>query len=314
MKQLDAAFLRQIIDTAPDGIVICDAQSPEYPVIHVNTAFEAMTGYAASELLGGNLRVLQAADRDQDGRRRMREALLRGDECRVMVRNYRKNGDLFWNEIYLQPLRNSDGALTHYVGFHRDASSRLKSVDRGPEGLPVWLREDRVSGLSSRPWFDELLSREWRIARRENRPLTLVLFDIDAMTSYNETYGKAAGDACIKRIARTIAGEFRRGSDVVARWDEAAMAVLAVHREGDSVAGIVDHAASAVRKVAEMRVHHPRSPLQKYITVTAGLATVNPEREEERPERLMQSAIDALREAKRDLRGGLNQAPDTTAR
>ena len=310
MDQLDSVFVRQVLDSAPEGIVVCDARSADYPVLYVNAAFELLTGYTAAELIGGNLRILQGSDNEQDGRRRIREALSRGEECRVLLRNYRKSGEMIWNEMYLQPMRNAEGALTHYVGFFRDASARLRSTERGSEGLPSWLREDRVTGLSSRAWFGELLEREWRIARREERPLTLVLFDVDALALYNETYGKSGGDACLKRIARTIAGAFRRGSDVVARWDGGSIAVLAPHRDDSSVAGVVEHAQATVRKVAEMRVHHPRSTQQKFVTVTAGLATVLPHREEETAARLLDRASHALREAKRDLRGGLNQAPD----
>jgi diguanylate cyclase (GGDEF)-like protein/PAS domain S-box-containing protein len=308
--QFDTDFLQRIVDCAPEGIVVCDARAADFPVLHVNAAFEQLTGYAAGELIGSNLRLLQGSDREQDGCRRIRESLAQGEECRVLLRNYRKNGELFWSEMVLQPMRDGAGQVTHYVGFFRDASNRLRSADRGTEGLPVLLREDRVTGLSSRAWFDELLDREWRIARREERPLTLVLFDIDAMGPYNETYGRAAGDACMKRIARTIGGQFRRGSDVVGRWDGGTIAVMAAHRDGLSVGGVVDHAQATVRKVAEMRVHHPRSPTQKFLTVTAGLATVLPRREEESSQRLVERACLALREAKRDLRGGLNQAPD----
>ncbi|HXC59102.1 MAG TPA: diguanylate cyclase, partial [Steroidobacteraceae bacterium] len=251
MEQLDSVFVRQVLDSAPEGIVVCDARNADFPVLYVNAAFELLTGYTAAELIGGNLRILQGSDSEQDGRRRIREALSRGEECRVLLRNYRKSGEMIWNEMYLQPLRNGEGLLTHYVGFFRDASSRLRSMERGTEGLPPWLREDRVTGLSSRAWFGELLEREWRIARREERPLTLVLFDVDALGLYNDTYGKSGGDACLKRIARTIAGAFRRGSDVVARWDGGSIAVLAPHRDGTSVAGVVEHAQATVRKVAE---------------------------------------------------------------
>jgi diguanylate cyclase (GGDEF)-like protein/PAS domain S-box-containing protein len=310
MQQFDSTFVQRILDTAPEGIVICDARAGDFPLVYANAAFEKLTGYAAAELMGSNLRLLQGTDREQEGRRRISEALSRGEECRVLLRNYRKNGELVWSEMYLQPMRDGEGQVSHYVGFFRDASSRLKSAERGIEGLPAWLREDRVTGLSSRAWFDELLEREWLIARREERPLTLVLFDIDAMSLYNDTFGKAAGDACLKRIGRTIAGAFRRGSDVVARWDGGIIAVLAAHRDGFSVAGVVEHAQATVRKIAEMRVHHPRSPTQKYVTVTAGLATVFPQRDEDLPVRLLERAVNALQEAKRDLRGGLNLAPD----
>jgi diguanylate cyclase (GGDEF)-like protein/PAS domain S-box-containing protein len=310
MQQFDSAFVQRILDSAPEGIVICDARAVDFPVVYANAAFEKLTGYATAELMGSNLRLLQGTDRDQEGRRRISEALSRGEECRVLLRNFRKSGELIWNEMFLQPMRDDAGQVTHYVGFFRDASSRLKSADRSIEGLPAWLREDRVTGLSSRAWFDELLEREWLIARREERPLTLVLFDIDAMGLYNDTFGKSAGDACLKRIARTIAGAFRRGGDVVGRWDGGVIAVLAAHRDGVSVAGVVEHAQATVRKVADMRVHHPRSPTQKFVTVTAGLASVFPQRDEESPTRLLERAGAALAEAKRDLRGGLNQAPD----
>ncbi len=97
---------------------------------------------------------------------------------------------------------------------------------------------------------------------------------------------------------------------MVGVWSEGCIAVLAVHRDGAGVQGVVDHATLTVRRVAEMHIHHPRAPLQKVVTVTAGLATVTPSRTEEEPARLIERAENALREAKRDMRGALNQAPD----
>ncbi len=311
MHQLDGAFFQRVLDTAPEGIAVCDATAPDHPVVYVNAAFEQLTGYAAAEMLGNNLRLLQGTDREQEGLRRLRESISRGEPCRVLLRNYRKSGGMFWNELTLQPLRDGEDRLTHFIAYCRDAAGRLRQADKGgQEGLPGWLREDRITGLTSRAWFNELLDREWLIARREQKALTLVLYDIDALGSYNATYGKAGGDACFRRIARSIAGGFRRGSDVVGIWREGCIGVLAVHRDGEGVSGIVDHAAGNVRRIADMRIHHPRSPLQKFVTVTAGLATVRPERDEETPGRLVQRAEQALQEAKRDLRGGLNQAPD----
>lgn len=307
MDTLDPSFLRHIINAAPEGIVLCDAQAADHPVMYVNPAFELLTGYSAAELIGSNLRLLQGTDRDQDGRRRLREALARGEDCRVLLRNYRKNGELLWNEIYMRPLRNDQGVLTHYVAFHRDASNLLRSAERSIEGLPTWLREDRVSGASSQAWFEELLLREWRAARRESRPLTLMLFDIDALGLFNDTFGRAGGDATIRRIARGIAGLFRRGTDVIGRWHGASIAVLAVHQEAGEVPPVLQHAATTCRRIAEMRVHHPRTPL-KFLTITAGAATVQPGREEEPPTRLIELAQQALAEGKRTKRGTLSVA------
>lgn len=306
---LDPEFLRLVVDGAPEGIVICDAQAADCPAVYVNTALEQMTGYGAAELLGSNLRLLQGADRDQEARRRLRDAIARGEACRVLLRNYRKSGDLIWNELYLQPLRNRDGVLTHWAGFIRDANGRLRALERAPEGLPGWLREDRVSGLSSRAWFDELFAREWLIARREAQPLTLVLFDVDALGIYNDTFGRAAGDACVRRIARVISGAFRRGTDIVARWDEGGIAVLAVHRNGTPANGVAGYVEATSRRIADMHVHHPHSPVQKFVTVTAGLATVSPAREEDSPQRLVGAAVSALQMAKAGNRGGVFVSP-----
>lgn len=310
MHQLDGAFFQRVLDSAPEGIAVCDATASDHPVVYVNAAYEQLTGYPSAEMLGSNLRLLQGTDREQEGLRRLRESISRGEPCRVLLRNYRKSGGMFWNELTLQPLRDAEGQLTHFIAYCRDAAARLRQTEKGQEGLPGWLREDRITGLTSRAWFNELLDREWLIARREQKALTLALYDIDALGSYNATYGKSGGDACFRRIARSIAGGFRRGSDVVGIWREGCIGVLAVHRDGEGVSSIVDHATGNVRRIADMKIHHPRSPLQKFVTVTAGLATVLPEREEETPGRLVQRAEKALQEAKRDLRGGLNQAPD----
>ena len=308
MKKLDDSLFLRVLEAAADGVAVCDATAADQPVVYVNAAFAQMTGYAPEELLGANLRLLHGSDRDQEGVRRMRQAVEAGEPCSVVLRNYRKSGELLWNEIALQPLRNSSGALTHFVAFYRDAAGRLRQADKASEGLPNWLREDRVTGLASRAWFNELLAREWRIARRAGTPLTLALFDVDALAGYNATFGRPAGDACLRRIARNIAGVFRRGTDVVGVWRDGCIAVLAVHRDVGGVQGVLDHFRSTVQRVADMHIHHPRSPLQKFVTVTAAAVTLTPERAEEEPGRLTSQVEEALRQAKRDARGALSIA------
>src|SRR6185312_10743073 len=113
MNNWSAEAWRTVIESAPDGVVVCDAVASDHPVIYVNAAFAAMSGYAAEALLGKNLRILQANDREQEGRQRLREAVERGETARVLLRNYRPDGSLFWNEVVLQPVRNPAGELTH---------------------------------------------------------------------------------------------------------------------------------------------------------------------------------------------------------
>ena len=173
MTSFDANLFRRMLDTSPEGLVLVDAQHPDHPVIYVNPAFEALTGYTAAELKGRNLRLLQADDREQDGRQRLREALRLGETCRVLLRNYRKDGTLFWNEMTVAPLLDDQGRVTHFAGHHRDAGERLRidpklardSLSGAHQPTALAIRDDRLTGLFTLPYLQELLE-----ARLDHRP------------------------------------------------------------------------------------------------------------------------------------------------
>jgi len=276
MNNWPAEGWRNLVESAPEGIVICDATAPDHPVIYANAAFSQMCGYPAATLLGTNLRVLQANDRDQEARLRMREALERGDPARVLIRNYRPDGTLFWNETVIQPVRDASGRVTHFIGYHRDASERLKSAERASTGLPPWLREDRLTGLHSRAYFEELLQRDWALAQRDSHEIGLTLFDIDDLGTYNDTFDKAGGDACIRRVARVIGASYRRGGDLVGRWEGGTFAVLT---QGEAAEKAFHYAQVVTQRVRDLLMHHPRAGTERYVTVSAGVASLVPPRE-----------------------------------
>lgn len=266
---------RLLVDGAPDGVVICDATASDHPVIYANAAFAAMSGHAADALLGKNLRILQANDREQDGRQRLREAVERGETARVLMRNYRPDGSLFWNEVVIQPVRNPSGQLTHFVGYCRDASQRLKDGEKTSPGLPSWLREDRLTGLHSRAYFEELLQRDWLLAQRDSHEIGLTLFDIDDLSTYNDTFDKSAGDACIRRVARVIGASYRRGGDLVGRWEGGTLAALT---QGDAAQKASQYAQVVSQRVRDLLIHHPRAGAGRYLTISAGVASLVPQR------------------------------------
>lgn len=117
-------LLEASVSASLDGITISDARAPDYPLIYVSPGFERMTGYAAAEVLGRNSRFLQHEDHDQPDLDEIRRAIKAGTQCRVVLRNYRKDGALFWNELTLYPLHDGAGRLTHYVGIQRDITER----------------------------------------------------------------------------------------------------------------------------------------------------------------------------------------------
>src|ERR1041384_4941270 len=126
MNDWSVDIWRSFVDSSPDGVAVCDAQQNDHPVVYVNAAFTQLTGYQASSLMGTNLRTLQGEDRNQDARARMKESIERGESCRVLIRNYRADGTLFWNETLLQPLKNGDGKITHWRS--EEHTSELQSL------------------------------------------------------------------------------------------------------------------------------------------------------------------------------------------
>jgi PAS domain S-box-containing protein len=116
---------RRIFRSVTSGISVSNAQLPDLPLVYVNPAFEAMTGYSLEESLGKSCRFLQAEDRDQPGLTLVREALKAHREVTAVIRNYRKDGSPFWNELSISPIFNRDGVLTHFVGIQMDVTARV---------------------------------------------------------------------------------------------------------------------------------------------------------------------------------------------
>ena len=278
--RLKNVLLETIVASARDGVVVVDARKKDLPVVFVNPAFEQMTGYDAGEIVAGGLSRLQGDDRRQRAVKEMREAIEAGEACEVLVRNYRKNGELFWNQLRLVPVEDN-GELAWWVGIARDVGDlrelqdRLRSQRKALDEARSELPEDRLTGLKSRAFFDDLLSREWSICQREQRSVTMFLFDLDFFDAYNETFGRRAGDSCLRMVARVIRSSFKRGGDVVARYEGQRFGCFATAMEA---APAVLFADVICRRVRDLCIHHPRSPGGRYVTVSCGVATVAPDK------------------------------------
>lgn len=119
---LDLGLLQKAVDASNDGIVIAEQEGDDNILIYANAAFEHLTGYRQDEILYQDCRFLQADDRNQPGLTEVKKALKEGRSTRVIVRNYRKDGSLFWNELSITPVFNDTDQLTYFIGVQRDVS------------------------------------------------------------------------------------------------------------------------------------------------------------------------------------------------
>ncbi len=118
------------IEASPVGIVIADAQQADMPLVYVNPMFEIMTGYTAYDVLGSNCRFLQGNDQQQPAIQTLNDAIQKGEETTVILRNYRKNGTMFWNELSVSPIYDMEGVITHYLGIQNDITERRLAEEK----------------------------------------------------------------------------------------------------------------------------------------------------------------------------------------
>jgi diguanylate cyclase (GGDEF)-like protein len=145
----------------------------------------------------------------------------------------------------------------------RDTQLRLRQLDRS----------DPVTGLHNRQAFLEALHRDWAIAGREQRRISVIVFQVDAFDRYRDLYGKHAADSCLRKVAHAITGSLHRAGDLAARIADNRFAALVGNGEE---AKVREFAAQIARKVRELAIHHPRSPAGRYVTVSLGFGSEVP--------------------------------------
>ncbi|MBP8202798.1 MAG: PAS domain S-box protein, partial [Pseudomonas sp.] len=121
--QQQLALANLALEASPLGVIIADARHPELPLIYCNPAFEQISGYSREEILGNSWNFLLRDDQQQQGLSRLQQAVRDGTGCDVVLRNYRKNDQQFWNEITLAPMHDDHG-ISHYVALQNDVTAR----------------------------------------------------------------------------------------------------------------------------------------------------------------------------------------------
>jgi diguanylate cyclase (GGDEF)-like protein/PAS domain S-box-containing protein len=190
----------RVLRSSPHGVSIASV-ADDMPLIYVNPAFERITGYSAAEILGRNCRFLQAADRDQDGLIEMRSALIDQRETDVItLRNYRKDGTLFWNETRIAPVRDARGVVTHYVGTLVDVTERKNAEDQ----LAFHSSHDLLTRLPNRNRFEELLQQEINTATMNQSMLAVAFIDLDHFQQCNDSMGRGGGDLLLRKAGERL--------------------------------------------------------------------------------------------------------------
>ncbi|MEE4185164.1 MAG: diguanylate cyclase [Gammaproteobacteria bacterium] len=291
ITSLSKAIIKQALDVSPVATAIIDLASDRNAVVYVNQAFEALSGYESGEMVGRSWDELTVAHGGLDGARHTAEL-----HCHPRLG---ASDRLLFD---LLPLYDRPGEPRYWVASERPVATAEQTADaHDRDALLSVLRDarrhirrlegrDNTTGVLNSRAFQELLERDWGLARRNRNSLALLVFQIDSFATYCDVFGRQGGNACVRKVAHAISGSLRRTGDLTARLSEDRFVVLMGNADTEAAASFADQIAARVRELA---IHHPRSLHDRFVTVSCGYAALTPG--------ATQSSEDLLRHAEQNL-------------
>ncbi len=203
-------LMTSAIESSTNAIFL--SQAGNNLIEYVNPAFEKMTGYLSAEVVGRDSRLLQGGEAEQNGSEIIAAALARGGEASAVLRNYRKDGSMFWGDWHIAPVRGHGGAPSHFVGVLNDVTE-AKQLE---QLLKQQANYDALTGLPNRLLLMDRIGQVVASAARQQGQAIVAFLDLDHFKDINDSLGHDAGDALLREIVARLL-DCVRDSDTVAR-------------------------------------------------------------------------------------------------
>ncbi len=232
--------ISRALDASANGILIAEVGRPEHHIVYVNPAFERITGYPATEVIGQSPASLLAADFEQEGTAELHAAIRDHRDGRAVLRSHRKDGSAFWIELALSPVRADSGAVTHFVGVLDDITDRKRFEDE----LAVQANFDALTGLANRNLLEDRVAVTIAFTQHSARVMAMLFIDLDQFKRINDSLGHLFGDALLREVAQRVTACLR-DRDTAARLggDEFVVVLADLARAED--------AATVARKILQ---------------------------------------------------------------
>lgn len=264
---------------------LVSASDSDGNIIEVNDKFCEVSGYSRNELLGQSHIIINSGMHEKEFFAELWSTISSGGKWHGEICNRAKNGELYWVDGAIVPVRGIGGGIERYVSVRVDISKRKKyelgieKVNRELVNSNMQLEElsrvDGLTGIANRRYFDESLANCINTMSRADTTLTLMLCDIDHFKDYNDLYGHQAGDNCLRSVAKSIAEDFTRAGDVVARYGGEEFAVI-LPNIGNVTAIMLAERLRA--NIELLKIEHGNSSVADVVTMSVGLVTVKPDK------------------------------------
>jgi len=192
-------LLKRSVDANPHGIILSNATTDQ-AIEYVNPAFECLTGYKKEEVIGKNCRFLQGPDTDPETLDKIRNALQEHQEIQVTLKNYRKDGSWFWNQLILGPVFDDKNFCTHFIGIQQDITQQRANS----EYIARQQTHDSLTGLINHHTFEKILDVAFHIQHEHHRPLIVMYVDLDGFHPLNQSLGHLSGDQLLIAVANRL--------------------------------------------------------------------------------------------------------------
>lgn len=191
----------KVIESSINGIVIIEAQSP-YTITYVNPALERLTHFDKNVLVGKPFNILHHEAQDPSGIERVERAIESQQADVVIIKNYKKNGDIFWNELHISPVPNNDGEITHHVVIMLDITEKKITEQQ----TLYRANHDFLTDLPNRTFFMSEVEKKFIHYENSQNKMAVLFLDLDNFKFINDRLGHTFGD----KILLAVAGMLRK--------------------------------------------------------------------------------------------------------
>lgn len=294
VKALQREVLTQLLDASAEPLLVARVDRPDWPVVLANAAFGAIaSGKPAldrpladvvEQLIGREL-TLEVSETVRAGQDNTIPVELKKRDYLLVLKPLSAGGEtsekfyaLYWRSVAGGSATAADSEMQQAL---IKARRRVRDLSR----------DDPVTGLLTGAAFREVLAHDWAVAAREQSRLALASFTLDDFEAYVGVFGRHASDSCLRRVAQAIRRCLRRASDVASRITVDGTDMLVVLSHASSETGVQEFAERIAAAVRELGIHHPRSKVSRFVTVTARTALANPHADSTTAEKFLQQVL-----------------------
>ncbi|MCU0868110.1 MAG: PAS domain S-box protein [Burkholderiales bacterium] len=239
---------KSALEAASNPILILDVRDTPDRIVYANPAFEKLTGHAADAIAGQSWSLLYGHDTEQPALPGLIAAIAARTAGKGEIRNYRRDGTLFWNDIEVSPVRDDTGTVTHCVLVGDDVTDEHLHQDE----LEHRATHDALTGLANRRLLDDRLAMALASAQRHQRVLAVVFIDLDHFKEVNDSLGHAAGDQLLRSVASRLLACVREGDTVSRQGGDEFVLLLTDQADRGSIELVLTRIRDAVSRPHEV--------------------------------------------------------------